>query len=322
MLPKTRVFVQLQSYVLNVNENNYFTLVAAVQDLGDGTYSLDFSTTPMNPEPSPNWKGRGMLTVYFQYTCGIGALYPPLKDNWETGASSRAVYNRTNITIPPYRHFRPPESNIDLSSYDLVVSFGDSLMELLVKNRNADFYRDRLAWHGNIWQAINNSTLERALKVLDQWHGQDLSKPNVALILGSAVWDMTADPTPQVGPNFDDHMQAIREFITRIRRKYPTVPLYWKSPSAFHVHLLPATCHTKKKCIELTRYMSASRSQRLCELQRELIIKELNVPWMELYEAYLLSADYSDDGRHFQAVFNRRVLGWFYRDDGNVISAS
>lgn len=63
-------------YVTYKDQNvvvNASTLVALVNDQQDGSYILDFVTTPLNPVPS-NLTGRGMLAVYFQYSCGIGAI--------------------------------------------------------------------------------------------------------------------------------------------------------------------------------------------------------------------------------------------------------
>jgi hypothetical protein len=59
------------------------TAVAFCRDHGDGNYTLDFSTTPMDPnsiatqeeEQDQSTKQEGMagsLVVYFDYTCNIG----------------------------------------------------------------------------------------------------------------------------------------------------------------------------------------------------------------------------------------------------------
>jgi len=63
------------------------TAAAFIDDLGDGTYSLDFVTTPMNPIPS-NLTGRGTLTVNFQYSCGIGKAHQPVKDKCTMGGAT------------------------------------------------------------------------------------------------------------------------------------------------------------------------------------------------------------------------------------------
>lgn len=65
--------------------------------------------------------------------------------------------------------------------------------------------------------------------------------------------------------------------------------------------------------INRIRYMSASRSQYLYELQKN-IMKSLHVPFLDLYEATYLSSDqlYPSDGRHYRPDLNREMIGWFF----------
>lgn len=67
--------------------------------------------------------------------------------------------------------------------------------------------------------------------------------------------------------------------------------------------------------INRIRYMSESRSRYLYELQKRIML-ELNVPFLDLYDATYLSADqlYPSDGRHYRPDLNRKMLGWFYCD--------
>jgi hypothetical protein len=97
------------------------TLVAFVHDNGEGTYSLDFSTTPMNPV---NISGYGNLAVHLEYTCGIGAMGQPLKDKWVSGRFCSTSWSRDNVTTPSYRVFSPPtDAGIDFSPYSMVVGY-------------------------------------------------------------------------------------------------------------------------------------------------------------------------------------------------------
>jgi hypothetical protein len=70
--------------------------------------------------------------------------------------------------------------------------------------------------------------------------------------------------------------------------------------------------------INRIRYMSESRSRYLYNLQKD-IMNELNVPFLDLYEATYLSADrlYPSDGRHYKPDLNRMMLSWFYDPDKN-----
>jgi hypothetical protein len=54
------------------------TAVALIKDLENGSYALDFVTTPMDPDPA-DLTGMGNLTVHFEYTCSIGRAHQPMK---------------------------------------------------------------------------------------------------------------------------------------------------------------------------------------------------------------------------------------------------
>jgi hypothetical protein len=45
-----------------------------------------------------------------------------------------------------------------------------------------------------------------------------------------------------------------------------------------------------------------------------LMMDELRVPVLDVYEASYLSADWtlSGDGRHYNTAYNKMVLSWFY----------
>ena len=59
--------------------------------------------------------------------------------------------------------------------------------------------------------------------------------------------------------------------------------------------------------------MSSTRSRDLYEYQKE-ICNEMKVPFMDVYDAYHLSADwhYPTDGRHYRPELSEIVLNWFY----------
>lgn len=308
----------------NDNHHNKATAVALLRDHRNGTYQLDFVTTPMNPTPTMllnRTGGRGNLTVHFQYTCGIGLVAQPGKQHWKTGGATMVTHTATNVTQPPVRIFQPPsQGNIDFTPFDLVVSFGDSLMKQLVQfiNRRTFYRRDgKVTYHRNILQELSGRTLPDVVQKLDEWHSNDLnqtqSQKKVALVLGSAVWDIAEHHNLQ-GPEFEDHLQAARGLIAHVRDTYPHVSLFWKSPSALHVHT--AQCKMAK-CWERVRYFSNARARHLHDLQKRLMRDELRVPVLDLYEAYYLSGDWTiyGDARHYDIRLCRRMLDWFYRDD-------
>jgi len=73
--------------------------------------------------------------------------------------------------------------------------------------------------------------------------------------------------------------------------------------------------------IERLRYMSASRSKYIYELQKQVVLEvkklkqqQQQIFFLDLYEATYLSADwlFPSDGRHYRPDLNRYMLQWFY----------
>lgn len=291
------------------------TLVAFAHDNGEGSYTLDFSTTPMNPV---NITGYGNLTVYLQYTCGIGAMGQPVKNKWVTGGSCEASWSRDNITTPSYRIFSPPtDSGIDFSPYSLVIGYGDSLIEGLFRHKYTKtmyLYRpNTTSYHAGTDLELNNKTVDLLMDKLREWHNQELNQSNVALVTGSAVWDLLSKDT--VDPDFASHLEGVRQYVKRLQQEYPNVPLYWKAPSPFHAQQLPSNCHTHPTCKWRTKYLSNSRARVLYEKQKSLMA-ELGIPFLDLWEAYYLSGDHMltvTDGRHYSSALNILMQSWFYR---------
>jgi hypothetical protein len=292
------------------------TLVAFDHDNGDGTYNLDFSTTPLNPV---NITGRGDLTVHLLYTCGMGALGQPLKDMWKRGggATSGATWSLANVITPSYRIFSPPnDPSIDLSPYSMVIGYGDSLMKgfFLDKNpskipRSEPLYRPNTTdYYNNPELELLNETVDDLVETLIDWHGHQLNQSNVALVIGSAAWDLLSRDT--VDPHFADHLAGASKFIKRLQHEYPNVPLYWRSCSAFQTQQIMIASWR-------TRYMSNTRARILYEKQKTLMA-ELGIPFLDLYDAYFLSGDHElkrNDGRHYNKKLNMFMQNWFYRGD-------
>jgi hypothetical protein len=216
----------------NPTQSGKHTAAALVQDLENGLYTLTFKTTPMNPHPG-NLTGVGTLSIRFLYTCNIGLAHQPVKDKWKAGGATLIHHTKSNVTQPPLRTFRPP-SGVDLSPFDLVVSFGDSMMESFVRSntRNKAYHRQKTVWRWNPNMDLYSGSLSRMLEKLESWHGkQHLSNgTNVALLLGSSAWDITQPENPP--PDFSDHFDTCRRFVLKVQDRYPNVTVIWKSPAA------------------------------------------------------------------------------------------
>jgi hypothetical protein len=296
------------------------TLVAFDHDNEDGTYDLDFSTTPMNPV---NISGHGNVTVHLDYTCGVGAMGQPLKDKWWSGAACGTSWTRENVTTPLYRIFSPPtDSGIDWSAYNKVVGFGDSLIEGFFKSKGVPdaltpLYRPNTTAFGESpSMELNDKTVDLLMDNLREQDGRYLNQTNVALVIGSSVWDLLSRDT--VDPDFVSHLEGARRFVEQLQLEYPNIPLYWKSASAMQPHTIGSHCWRKQfiNCRHRTRYMSNSRAQILYEKQKSLM-SELGIPFLDLWEAYFLSGDkmFEADGRHYNDEINRLMQSWFYLGD-------
>jgi hypothetical protein len=208
------------------------TAAALIQDLENGMYELTFKTTPMDPHLG-NLTGVGTLSVRFMYTCNIGIAHRPVKDKWKAGGATLIHHTKSNVTQPPIQTFRPP-SGVDLSPFDLVVSFGDSMMQSFVRSKtgNRTYHRQKTVWEENPTLDLYSGSLSRLLKKLESWHGkQHLNNgKNVALLLGSSAWDITQ--TKEIRPDFSDHLDTCRRFVLKVQDLYPNVTVIWKAPAA------------------------------------------------------------------------------------------
>lgn len=314
--------------------------VALITDNLDGSYELNFSTTPMHPHIlHPNNEDEDIdnidnhdnndngndndeninrtITVYFEYTDDIGRLPPPLKENWSNGGYSHKCYK---IDLPchynrPYiRVFVPPTPSVDLSTFDQVFAFGDSTFCQFLRQRpnmkGKYFFQSNLRIIGDkVRMGLNSETIDILLELLvnddiDEELSNECDQKKKALIIGSCLWDILSAHDNLQGSDFIDHCNACREFIHRLRQRYPSVCLIWKSPMAVHIHWVDQQRvieHDRATAtlfgIDRIKYMSASRSSFVYTLQTKLM-EELQVPILDLYEvSYELSKIYNALGR-------------------------
>uniref|UniRef100_A0A7S4EQL6 Uncharacterized protein n=1 Tax=Pseudo-nitzschia australis TaxID=44445 RepID=A0A7S4EQL6_9STRA len=327
--------------------------VALITDQCDGSYELDFSTTPMNPllparksensdksydlnDDDDNGNEEEIvrtITVYFEYTDSMGFLSPPSKHDWLNGGYSHTKYK---IRLPRRSHrpfiraFLPPTPSVNLSKFDQVFAFGDSTFCQFFRQRpnkkGKYYFQPNLRIIGEkVRTGLNSETVDTLVELIrdddiEKELSNDCDNTKKALIVGSCLWDiLSADDTLQ-GSTFIDHYNACKDYICRLRKRYPELTIVWKSPMAVHIHwvdLQRVVEHDRATAtlfgINRIKYMSASRSLFLYKLQRKLM-EELQVPMIDLYEATYLSADllYPSDGRHYKPDLNRKMLSWFY----------
>jgi hypothetical protein len=266
------------------------TAVALITDRLDGTYELDFveppplaaSTVPQTVASTTSSNERflshsnpqefGRLTVYFLYSCGLGQAYKPQKDDWKFGGNTQ-IHHNIRVPRPDIRPFVPPQSGVDLETFDTIVFHGDSLIrQFSIYFREWGNKPDEVrgtettkhSYRKNASMFLARATIDAWLKLLEEWHGDMLRRMNnVALITGSSAWDITKGN--HQGPHFEDHTAAVRKLVRTVRNRYPKVTLLWKLPSALVrecggvcVHavrnatsdvFLNVCAHTQKDCL-------------------------------------------------------------------------
>lgn len=183
------------------------------------------------------------------------------------------------------------------------------------------FYPSKTTTLRNIDMSITMTSLEVVKEKLHELHGSMLQRNgNMAMVIGSAAWDLL-HPFEVEDATFELHLQACRALVEHIRSKYPSVTLLWRLPTAILVHIAQESCfalETKKNgmmmfnnpCVDILRYASSTRVDYLYKSQLQLMLEELHVPVIDLYELSYLSAHAlrQGDSMHFNIDWNREIL--------------
>ena len=342
---------------------NSYTAVARIHDCRNGTYQLDFVQTPASTTTNNNDDDNhhsdkdtcqgGILTVFFQYSMGIGQMPPPTKQSWKHGGYYPNPHYPQGYTVwvdqaPPMRPFvpstipkgmTPKTSFLKFQEFDLIVAFGDSTMEQFVRQRpntkGKYFFQPNLSFmsKAKVKVGLNSETLSDLLEQLEQHHGSVIrtysQTKNVAILVGSCLWDILDSKQTLQGRTYANHRQACIDYITAIHRLYPRATILWKSPTAVHIHVVDMNRLTVSNLgeaalfgIERLRYMSHSRSKYLHDLQKDVVQRlqaqndstKTKLYFVDVYDATYLSADwlFPSDGRHYRPDLNRLMLSWFY----------
>ena len=91
----------------------YLLAASNTTDHGNGTYSLDFITSPMLERSPADIPARGVLVVWLEYTCGIGSLERPHRAAWSTGGATVTNWTVADVPRPPIRVFQRPPVPLD-----------------------------------------------------------------------------------------------------------------------------------------------------------------------------------------------------------------
>jgi hypothetical protein len=336
-------YIRYEEYIHKSGDERVLLLqaVSMITDHKDGSYSLHFVTTPTNPNlpvdndnDSATIESTSELTIFFEYSNGIGLMPPPTKASWKNGGYT---HKRCSISPcsrrPPIRVFCPPSTEscgVNLRAFQKVFFFGDSTMDQFVRQRpnkkGKYYFQPNIKVGEKIRLGLNNETIHNLLEQLHHEFGDEIlqarKEGSVALVVGSCLWDvLDADDTIQ-GQEYQDHLTSCRLYIEGIRKRYPGVDIVWKSPMAVHIHVVDLDRlveHDRATAtlfgISRVRYMSATRAKYLYHSQKN-VMEELEVPVLDLFEATYLSSDrlYPSDGRHYRPDLNRLMLSFFFAD--------
>ena len=315
------------------NHQHHPHAIAQITDLQNGSYKLKFIENPLYHRKNRIFlQGKnGTLTVIFQYTCGIGQLDPPTKNTWSTGGATVGSYSTQISLVPPIAPFISPRLRRDKkhrsyldehTSFLDVIAIGDSMMRQFV---NPLFLRIP-----NIGKPLNTTTVSEWKSIIqsrieeqqDQQNNSSKNKPTV-LLLSSHAWDLLSS-NGDGDSKFSNHQEALRELLVFIETDYPNSKVYWKSPSALHIHVPHLAFQQQQVSVSKNkfgffnriRYMSESRSYKLYQVQKRIISSEFpSVKFLDVYDASFTAADstFKGDGRHYRPHWNQMVVDWFLR---------
>lgn len=289
------------------------TAVAHVKDNEDGTYGLEFVSIKQNLPQDITYAYKGSLTLYMQYTCSIGKIWPPAKAKWK---SSGAIYHSyaTKLDISPHVSSpKPLKLEVDLRSYDVVLAVGDSIMHQLfcIHNlmRRKNMFHDR-----KLRTPLNTGSLKGYISWLNATAIPAL-KPfrKTALLLNTGAWDIAHDREGKI-KSIDEHVKTLELLIVIIRQMLPQTDIIWRGTTAMHVHRAPY--------VEKLTYVSNSRVKALNDAQLKLM-RRLHIPVLDLYKYTYGQAHNSktNDAVHFMDFVHTNIMNELYPED-NIVADS
>lgn len=302
--------------------NQAITAAAFVEDRKDGTYALHFVASPFADHDTQskqrnNSSSSSLVVISHDYTCGIGRMARDTKSSWHHGGLIGSPYMIHNVT-PTIGPFVPPKL-YNLSQYDAIVCFGDSVLLQFCGFEDVKriFTVPNLTIHapaGNMGSLIQPNKIQEALVKLNQTSHDILLQSNssTAIILGSCAWDMSYYNGPAQGHYFNASLGMHRELVRWVREHYPQTDIYWKLPHAFHPSSLhQEACYKIPRCVDRVRYVSQSIARFFYDEQHEME----GVQFLDLWNAsYLTPYKHPpSDVMHYAPDFNRATLAWFAR---------
>jgi len=319
--------------------------VAHITDLHNGMYELHF-VQPFVPIYSGIVETQGAqrslhvdlqggkLEVNLDYTCGIGGLWPPAKDNWFYGGTidshwEIAVDSLMVPSITMLKDRQLPQNFRIFNQYDNIYGVGDSLMRQFVRDEtdgvnNANPIFRRRNFHVlNIGQPLNMVTLPSWLRSIDgllqehpdAYHGNFAS----AFVLGSGVWDLANSKE-----TIESHIEAMGKYIDYVQKKAPLAPIYWKSMTDTHVAVfdLASLEGDTSDARRILKYCTRTRAKALYDAQSEVLLR-MKIPVLDMYNITFEAEEWHrpNDAYHYQAKFGDFLMNYFYPLDALITTS-
>jgi len=312
-----------------------FTAVAYVKDMGDGRYELEFVEgryVDIRKNERKELLERGTLSIFLQYTCNIGRIWPPGKKTWQSTGGSYREYHVNLIKLPPMRPPSPPVLSTDLKDYDVILALGDSVMVQLFCTK-LRMRRHNMYINGNIGSTLDAEHMHRYGDWV-RYKAYPVLKPfrKKAILFNSGAWDI-AKHNDDGQTSFDDHLKTLRRLITYIKKRMPNVDIIWRSTTAMHIHRAPD--------LERLFYVSNSRVKALHDAQLQ-VVNEFHIPVLDVYNytyemawhtkpndaihyydwvsAHILDALYPYDQYHKNIIYSNDHIGHLCREGYEILS--
>ena len=313
-------------YIYYQQSRRAIMAVSNTSDLGNGSYALNFTTHPFLKRRPRVGRGIGMLVVWLEYSCGIGYIPRPLRDSWSTNGAVLTNWVTMGVPLPPYRLFEKPGGGlIDLGRHRSILAVGDSVMQQFVSLKSNTFFYKNCVFGRNVGDPLSSRNTHRVIRLMNRrLRGFFDIHNNSAVILGAAAWELQkpygnlGEPLP--GQPYteqeilDDHLDALGVIVSSLRETFPRLTIYWKTGVAMHLHVLKRDKGNDWMQVSRVEYMSQSRTERLYQVQNQLM-RELNVTILDIYPASYLLADghrFAGDAIHYHLDVNKLMMSWFY----------
>jgi len=302
--------------------------VARIVDLDDGRYELHF-VQPVGPTingprlPLSMVEGQGgKLDIHLEYTCGVGALWPPAKSNWVDGGSIYTNWEaEVDASMVPSIEMKedrpmPQQFGYEWSRYKSIHSVGNSMIRTFVYGTNGIRRQKNMGQGPNNANPLNLNTLPKWLRVIKKLDTEEsVNSGDSALLLGSGMWDMLMG----TDENMDNHLEAVEKYIRGIRIMAPLADIYWKSMTATHMYVYNKTFVSGgliERARKTLRYNSRNRAQAFYEAQAKLM-QRLDVPLIDMFNMTFDAGEWHvlNDAAHFKSEFNDYLMDYFYPID-------